>query len=214
MREKRRRLGPSDVLPSQGRHLPLSRCGAHRRIRALSPGRCALGTGGEDGVRLRWRARTETMPKVPISRDTLRGYVLEQLLARLIQNTGYRLLADASQDPESTQRSGGSWPRRHASGRCPRRAVMGPGVHVSNPAVRRGQRPWSIVRDRRRSPRDGRRLGRESEGWPSARGARRTAAEVHLPVCVVLDLGVHLSHPRQRRQRRQVRRRRKGLTRR
>ncbi|NLT07106.1 MAG: restriction endonuclease [Solirubrobacterales bacterium] len=34
-----------------------------------------------------------------ISRDTLRGYVLEELLAKLIQNTGYRLLADASQDP-------------------------------------------------------------------------------------------------------------------
>ena len=39
------------------------------------------------------------MPRVPISRDTLRGYVLEELLAKLIQNTGYRLLADASQDP-------------------------------------------------------------------------------------------------------------------
>lgn len=38
---------------------------------------------------------------VPISRDTLRGYVLEELLARLIQNTGYRVLADASQDPEA-----------------------------------------------------------------------------------------------------------------
>jgi hypothetical protein len=36
---------------------------------------------------------------VPISRETLRGYVLEELLAKLIQNTGYRLLADASQDP-------------------------------------------------------------------------------------------------------------------
>jgi hypothetical protein len=39
------------------------------------------------------------MPRLPISRDTLRGYVLEELLAMLIQNTGYRLLADASQDP-------------------------------------------------------------------------------------------------------------------
>jgi hypothetical protein len=39
------------------------------------------------------------MLRVPISRETLRGYVLEELLAKLIQNTGYRLLADASQDP-------------------------------------------------------------------------------------------------------------------
>lgn len=40
---------------------------------------------------------------MPISRDTLRGYVLEELLAKLIQNTGYRLLADASQDPEALE---------------------------------------------------------------------------------------------------------------
>jgi hypothetical protein len=52
--------------------------------------------------RRRWVAvdpRPGTMPRLPISRDTLRGYVLEELLAMLIQNTGYRLLADASQDP-------------------------------------------------------------------------------------------------------------------
>jgi hypothetical protein len=35
-----------------------------------------------------------------LSRDTLRGYVLEEILARLIQNTGYRLLVDASQDTD------------------------------------------------------------------------------------------------------------------
>lgn len=41
--------------------------------------------------------------KVPISRDSLRGYVLEELLAKLIQNTGYRPLADASQDPDELE---------------------------------------------------------------------------------------------------------------
>lgn len=37
---------------------------------------------------------------MPISRETLRGYVLEEILAKLIQNTGYRLLVDAAQDPD------------------------------------------------------------------------------------------------------------------
>ena len=36
----------------------------------------------------------------PLSLPTLRGYVLEEILARLIQNTGYRLLVDESQDRE------------------------------------------------------------------------------------------------------------------
>ena len=35
-----------------------------------------------------------------LSRETLRGYVLEEILAWLIRNTGYRLLVDKSQDPE------------------------------------------------------------------------------------------------------------------
>ena len=38
-----------------------------------------------------------------LSRETLRGYVLEELLAKLIQNTGYRLLVDASQDSEELE---------------------------------------------------------------------------------------------------------------
>jgi len=36
----------------------------------------------------------------PLSLPTLRGYILEEVLAKLIQNTGYRLLVDASQDVE------------------------------------------------------------------------------------------------------------------
>src|SRR5580765_6884097 len=35
-----------------------------------------------------------------MTRDALRGYILEELLAYLIRNTGYRLLVDKSQDPE------------------------------------------------------------------------------------------------------------------
>lgn len=35
-----------------------------------------------------------------ISKDTLRGYILEEVLAYLIRNTGYRLLVDASQDTQ------------------------------------------------------------------------------------------------------------------
>jgi len=35
-----------------------------------------------------------------LARDTLRGYILEEVLAYLIRNTGYRLLVDTSQDPE------------------------------------------------------------------------------------------------------------------
>jgi hypothetical protein len=40
---------------------------------------------------------------VSLSRETLRGYVLEELLAKLIQDTGYSLLVDASQDPEELE---------------------------------------------------------------------------------------------------------------
>jgi hypothetical protein len=36
----------------------------------------------------------------PLSRETLQGYVLEEVLATLIQNTGYRLLVDESQDAD------------------------------------------------------------------------------------------------------------------
>ncbi len=35
-----------------------------------------------------------------LPRDTLRGYILEEVLAYLIRNTGYRLLVDEKQDPE------------------------------------------------------------------------------------------------------------------
>ena len=35
-----------------------------------------------------------------ISRDALRGYILEEVLAYLIRNTGYRLLVDERQDPQ------------------------------------------------------------------------------------------------------------------
>jgi hypothetical protein len=35
-----------------------------------------------------------------ISRDTLRGYILEEILAYLIRNTGYRLLVNDTQDPQ------------------------------------------------------------------------------------------------------------------
>ena len=38
-----------------------------------------------------------------LSRDKLRGYVLEEVLAKLIQNTGYRLLVDATQDTEELE---------------------------------------------------------------------------------------------------------------
>jgi hypothetical protein len=35
-----------------------------------------------------------------VSRDSLAGYILEELIAYLIRNAGYRLLVDASQDPQ------------------------------------------------------------------------------------------------------------------
>ncbi len=43
---------------------------------------------------------------MPITRPTLRGHVLEELLARLLQDSGYRLLVRAEQDPEALQDSG------------------------------------------------------------------------------------------------------------
>jgi len=41
-----------------------------------------------------------------LARDTLRGYVLEEVLAFLIRNTGYRLLVHKSQDPEELDARG------------------------------------------------------------------------------------------------------------
>ncbi len=41
-----------------------------------------------------------------ISTESLRGYILEEVLAFLIRATGYRLLADASQDPTELDRRG------------------------------------------------------------------------------------------------------------
>jgi hypothetical protein len=38
-----------------------------------------------------------------ISKDTMRGYLLEELLAYWIRNTGYRLLVDESQDPDELE---------------------------------------------------------------------------------------------------------------
>jgi hypothetical protein len=46
-------------------------------------------------------ATIEAMPS--LSQDTLRGYVLEEILAKLIQNTGYRLLVDAEQDRDELE---------------------------------------------------------------------------------------------------------------
>ena len=41
-----------------------------------------------------------------ISRESLKGYILEEVLAYLIRNSGYRILADQSQDPDSLARQG------------------------------------------------------------------------------------------------------------
>lgn len=38
--------------------------------------------------------------KMPVSKETLRGYILEEVLAYLIRNTGYKLLTKPSDDPE------------------------------------------------------------------------------------------------------------------
>ncbi|GAA5065497.1 hypothetical protein [Nocardia callitridis] len=43
---------------------------------------------------------------MPISVSTVRGYVLEELLARLLQDNGYRLLVAADQDREALKDSG------------------------------------------------------------------------------------------------------------
>jgi len=41
-----------------------------------------------------------------ISKDTLKGYLLEEILAYLIRNTGYQLLVDPSQDEQELERQG------------------------------------------------------------------------------------------------------------
>jgi len=41
-----------------------------------------------------------------IGRDSLKGYLLEEILAYLIRNTGYKLLVDPSQDPRELARKG------------------------------------------------------------------------------------------------------------
>ncbi|MEV0683398.1 hypothetical protein AB0I35_05950 [Nocardia sp. NPDC050378] len=43
---------------------------------------------------------------MPISIATVRGYVLEELLAKLLQDNGYRLLVTEEQDPEALKDSG------------------------------------------------------------------------------------------------------------
>jgi hypothetical protein len=44
--------------------------------------------------------QSQDAPMPSISFETLKGYVLEEILARLIRNTGYRLLVDESQDAQ------------------------------------------------------------------------------------------------------------------
>ena len=41
-----------------------------------------------------------------ISEESLRGYILEEVLAYLIRTTGYELLVDPSQDPRELGRKG------------------------------------------------------------------------------------------------------------
>lgn len=68
--------------------------------RPRKPAQCARRSGRT--LTLGSEARED--PDVPpLSQDTLRGYVLEEVLARLIQNTGYRLLVDATQDVEELE---------------------------------------------------------------------------------------------------------------
>lgn len=43
---------------------------------------------------------------LPINKDSLRGYILEEVLAYLIRRTGYRLLVDPSQDERDLDRRG------------------------------------------------------------------------------------------------------------
>lgn len=40
---------------------------------------------------------------IVVSKDTLKGYILEEVLAYLIRNTGYKLLVDPSQDPRELE---------------------------------------------------------------------------------------------------------------
>lgn len=41
-----------------------------------------------------------------LSKETLRGYILEEVLAYLIRNTGYELLVDRTQDPYELENKG------------------------------------------------------------------------------------------------------------
>jgi hypothetical protein len=45
---------------------------------------------------------------MPINIDSIKGYILEEVLAYLIRNTGYRLIVDSSEDPDDLRMSGGS----------------------------------------------------------------------------------------------------------
>lgn len=54
---------------------------------------------------------------MPISLQALGGYVLEELLARLIRNTGYRLIVDPRQDPIELENSGNGLVVRGRGGR-------------------------------------------------------------------------------------------------
>src|SRR4030067_2011469 len=41
-----------------------------------------------------------------INKDTLKGYILEEVIAYLIQRTGFKLLVDPSQDPRDLEKRG------------------------------------------------------------------------------------------------------------
>ena len=80
-----------------------------------------------------------------VSPSALTGYVLEELLARLIQSAGYELITNASQDPDDldTNRAGdlvvrgrGAVHQVDALGDFQNRST----VHESNTTIRR-QRP-------------------------------------------------------------------------
>ena len=51
------------------------------------------------------RPAENTIPSM-VGESTLQGYLLEEALAWLLRNTGYRLLVDASQDPDELAGSG------------------------------------------------------------------------------------------------------------
>ena len=43
---------------------------------------------------------------MPISKESLKGYILEEVIAFLIRNTGYRVIFDANEDPDNLKRIG------------------------------------------------------------------------------------------------------------